>query len=219
MRDIVIIGASGFARETLAIIEDNNRARSNDPEWNVLGFVDNNTEVGTLINGYPVLGGDDWLIAYPKEICAVCAVGEANIRRRIIEKYRATPNHVCFPNIISRRATLTSRTTTMGEGCIICPGNVLTCNIKIGDFMISNMNNTFGHDAIIGDFVTINPGSNISGYVTLGKEITIGAGVQIIPHKSVGNGVIIGAGAVVIKDLPDNCTAVGAPAKPIKFHD
>ena len=85
--------------------------------------------------------------------------------------------------------------------------------------MISNMNNTFGHDAIIGDFVTINPGSNISGYVTLGKEITIGAGVQIIPHKSVGNGVIIGAGAVVIKDLPDNCTAVGAPAKPIKFHD
>ena len=30
---------------------------------------------------------------------------------------------------------------------------------------------------------------------------------------------IVGAGAVVVKDIPAKCTAVGAPAKPIKFFE
>jgi acetyltransferase-like isoleucine patch superfamily enzyme len=34
----------------------------------------------------------------------------------------------------------------------------------------------------------------------------------------IGNETIIGAGAVVSRTLPDNCTAVGVPAKPIKFQ-
>jgi acetyltransferase-like isoleucine patch superfamily enzyme len=36
---------------------------------------------------------------------------------------------------------------------------------------------------------------------------------------TIGENTIIGAGAVVSKSLPANCTAVGIPAKPIKFHD
>lgn len=44
----------------------------------------------------------------------------------------------------------------------------------------------------------------------------VGAGANIIGPIHVGNNVIIGAGAVVIRDLPDDCVAVGVPAKIIK---
>ena len=36
--------------------------------------------------------------------------------------------------------------------------------------------------------------------------------------KSIGRNSIIGAGAVIVSDIPDNCTAVGVPAKPIKYY-
>ena len=44
-------------------------------------------------------------------------------------------------------------------------------------------------------------------------------GVPLINQINIGNRTIIGAGALVHKDLPANCTAVGFPAKPIKYHN
>lgn len=51
-----------------------------------------------------------------------------------------------------------------------------------------------------------------------GVDISVGTGSAIIQGIKIGNNTILGAGAVVVKDLPANCTAVGSPAKPIKFH-
>ena len=56
-------------------------------------------------------------------------------------------------------------------------------------------------------------GSNI------GHAVELGTGMQIIQGKSVGDYSIVGAGAVVVKDIPEKCTAVGSPAKPIKFFE
>lgn len=41
----------------------------------------------------------------------------------------------------------------------------------------------------------------------------IGAGAVILGNITIGNNVSIGANAVVTKDIPDNCVAVGVPAK------
>ncbi|HOJ85133.1 MAG TPA: DapH/DapD/GlmU-related protein, partial [Bacillota bacterium] len=46
----------------------------------------------------------------------------------------------------------------------------------------------------------------------------IGTNSALIEGISIGEWSIIGAGAVVTKDIPPHCTAVGVPAKPIKFH-
>ncbi len=47
----------------------------------------------------------------------------------------------------------------------------------------------------------------------LGDNVTIGSGANIIGPVHVGNNVEIGAGAVVIREIPDNCVAVGVPAR------
>lgn len=50
----------------------------------------------------------------------------------------------------------------------------------------------------------------------LGEYVHVGANVVIIGGVHIGNNVIIGAGSVVTKDIPDNCTVVGNPARIIK---
>ena len=42
---------------------------------------------------------------------------------------------------------------------------------------------------------------------------------KIINKIKIGEGTTVGAGALVHKNLPPHCTAVGFPAKPIKFHN
>lgn len=49
----------------------------------------------------------------------------------------------------------------------------------------------------------------------IGDNCYIGTGVTILGPVHIGNNVTIGAGAVVTKDVPDNCTVAGVPAKVI----
>lgn len=47
----------------------------------------------------------------------------------------------------------------------------------------------------------------------------LGTGVKVIPSRIIGTKSIVGAGSVVVKDITNNCTAVGSPAKVIKVHE
>ena len=50
----------------------------------------------------------------------------------------------------------------------------------------------------------------------IGDNVTLGVNVTIIGDITIGNNVTIGAGSVVVKDIPDNCVAVGNPCRVIK---
>lgn len=50
----------------------------------------------------------------------------------------------------------------------------------------------------------------------VGKDCVIGVNAIIMPGVKIGNEVVIGSGSVVTKDIPNNCMAVGNPAKIIK---
>ena len=55
------------------------------------------------------------------------------------------------------------------------------------------------------------------GDVEIKEGVYLGTGVITIQNISIGKYSVIGAGAVVTKDIPDNCVAVGIPARPVKF--
>ena len=106
----------------------------------------------------------------------------------------------------------------IGKGCIICAGSFITCNIDIKDFVILNLMCTVGHDTVINSYASFMPSVNISGEVVIHESVYVGTGAKIINQLEIGMQTIVGAGAVVSKSLPEKCTAVGIPAKPIKFH-
>lgn len=213
MKDLVIIGAGGFAREVAWLIEENNKASN---EWNILGYITGNCDQNESLN-YPILGGDDWLLDYNDEINAVCCIGSSKIRESIISKYKDKKN-IVFPNIISKDAII-SNSVKLGKGNVICAGSILTVDITLHNFCIINLDCTVGHDAVLNDFVTLYPSVNVSGITNIGRCSELGTGTQIIQGKTIGDFSIVGAGSVVVKDIPEKCTAVGAPAKPIKFFE
>ena len=211
MKDIVIIGAGGFGRETAWLIEDINNKK---PEWNIVGFVDDNASIqGSKINGYEVVGDINWL--KEQELYVVSAIGDPIIKKKVIDRLEGSNNK--YPVLIHPSVIYSDR-VTIGEGSIICAGNIITVNIEIGKHVIVNLDCTIGHDAIIGDYSTILPSVNISGFVKIEESVSVGTGSAIIQGVNIGKNTVIGAGSVVTKDLPPNCTAVGVPTKPIKFN-
>lgn len=213
VKNIIIIGAGGLGREVTWLVERINQKQSE--KWNILGFVDDGIEKGTFVQGYQMLGDVDYLQSVSTPTDVVCAIGNAGIRCRIIEKISKNKS-LSFPNLMDPDV-IYSDSVHIGQGNIICAGTILSVNVKIEDFCLIDWNCTVGHEAEINSFVTLYPSVNVSGS-TIIKDVTeIGTGSHIIQGKVIGSRSIIGAGAVVIKDIPDCCTAVGNPAKPIKF--
>lgn len=73
-----------------------------------------------------------------------------------------------------------------------------------------------GNNTIIGQGVTVGGRSKHYAVPIIGDNCFIGPGAKILGPIKIGNNSLIGPNAVVIDDIPDNCIAVGIPAKIIK---
>ena len=208
MKDIYIIGASGFGREVAWLLEELS-------EWNIKGFIDDNETIqGEKINGITVIGTVDFLLGRKEETNVVIAIGNPSVRSMIYEKLKFN-NNILFPNIIAKNVRI-DKTIKMGIGNIICSHSILTVNIELGNFNHVNLDCTVGHDVIMNDFITVYPSVNISGNVEIGNYCEIGTGTQIIQGKSIADNVIIGAGAGVVKNIKESGTYVGCPVRRMK---
>lgn len=215
MKDLIIFGASGFGREVAWAVERLNKVT---PTWNLLGFMDDADDIqGSEINGYKVLGKTADVSNYP-DAYFVVAVGASRTREKIVSNMKTVNPSIKFGTVIDPSVEI-SDLVTIGEGTIICAHTIITVNIEIGAHVIINLDCTIGHDAVLQDFVTLYPSVNVSGITNIGHAVELGTGMQIIQGKTVGDYSIVGAGAVVVKDIPAKCTAVGSPAKPIKFFE
>jgi len=207
MEKIYIIGASGFGKEVAWLIEENQ-------DYQIAGFIDDDESLkDTEINGYEVLGGIEYLLNIKEDINVVIAIGKPHIREQVVDKLNSKDN-IRYPNIISKDARI-SKHVEMGFGNIICSGNTLTVNIKLGNFNHINLNCTVGHDTTLNDYITVYPGVSISGNVHIDNYSELGTGSKVIQNIDIKKDVIIGSGGIVVRDLLESGTYVGVPVKMI----
>lgn len=213
VKPIIIVGSGGLAREVIWIIEEINLKHR---IWEIIGFLDNYKSPGEIVASYPVLGCDDKAICY-KDAYFICAIASSRIRSKIVERLLNFNPEIKFATLIHPSA-VHSESILIGEGVIIGAGSILTIDITLGNHVIINNACTIGHDAYLHEYTTLYPGVNISGNCILKSNVEIGTGAQVIQGITIEKNTIVGAGSVVIRDLPANCTAVGIPAKPIKYN-
>lgn len=212
MEDIIIIGAGGVGKEVALLIEQINAYK---PTWNIIGFIDDNIKIHNIeVNGYKVIGGINCIDEF-ENIYVVCAIANYHVKKKIINNIKN--KKIKYANIIHPSVYI-GKTSVLGEGVIIYPGVVMTTNIKIGNHVLISPKCGIGHEVIIGDYSSILWNVSISGNVEIGEGCFIGSGATIVQNIKIGIDTVIGAGAVVIRQLPGRCTAVGVPAKAIKFQ-
>ncbi|RDV16120.1 N-acetylneuraminate synthase [Pontibacter diazotrophicus] len=146
-------------------------------------------------------------------ISGFVGVGENNIRKKIMH-FLKSQGVTCTPVI--HPSAMVSGMATVGAGTLVAAGAKVNPLASVGAGVILNTGCIVEHECSIGDFAHIAPGAVLAGNVTVGEDAFIGANAVVKQGVSIGRNVVVGAGAVVLKDIPDNQTWVGNPAKEIR---
>ncbi len=206
---LVIVGAGGLGREVLLLLTQLNEAGAG---WDVRGFYDDQPPPTPLIGGLPYLGTTHDLNQTTEPLAVAVAVGSSASRAALVA--RLTSPRLSFPKLVHPQVRLAPyQRITLGEGCLIQQGCILTCDITLGRFVLLNLGCTIGHDAVLEDFCSLMPHANVGGATHLEARVYLGTNATIIHAVRVGAGTTVGAGAVVVRELPGGITAVGVPAK------
>ena len=206
-KPIAAVGTGGMGREAAAWVADLGDS------YELLIFLDDDpSRQDAEVVGLPVLGGLAWTQGH-LDVEVVVAVGSPQARAEVVRHLDAAGG---------RLVTIGPR-VAIGEGAIVCPGVILTCDltcdIRVGRAAIVNDGARVGHDVDLGDASFIAPGVDLAGSVAVEEQADVGIRASVIQGCRIGARAVVGAGAVVIRDVPSDTTVVGAPARPVGEGD
>lgn len=206
MNRLLLIGASGLALEAINIV------RALDPRTELRILDDDPARWGSDVGGVPVVGDVDKVLDYPDHQVIVC-VGHGSLRRRIVD--RASRRGL----VQGRFATLLHPAIRLPDGCtvgggsILMEGVVLTAGVTVGHHVLMMPHVTLTHGNTVHDHATLCAGVALGGDVSVGAGAYVGMNACVRERLHVGRDATLGMGSVLLEDLPDGETWVGAPAR------
>lgn len=194
---LVLVGGGGHASDVLSVAEALGHT--------VIGFQDDGspdlrrfrgraTHLGAI--GAPsAADGYLWGLGWPEA------------RMQLLPRLRLLPVTLIHPG------AHVAPGATIGGGTIVFAGAVVSAGVRIGAHAVVHHNAVLGHDSEVADFVSIMPGAVVSGDTSLGRGCMVGSNATVLQGVVVGSGAWIGAGSTVTRDVPQDATSVGSPAR------
>jgi sugar O-acyltransferase (sialic acid O-acetyltransferase NeuD family) len=209
MTELLLIGASGLAREVLACVRE-------DGQFDVVGILDDDeSRVGSALDGAPIMGPASQALRYPEARVVVC-IGPGQGRERVVARLAGLggPSH--------RFATVVDPSVRVPYCCDVGPGSILLANvtltagITVGSHVVMMPGVTLTHDDVVEDFATLAAGVSLGGGVRIGRAAYLGMNSCVREGTRVGAGTRVGMGAAVLGDVPDGETWAGVPARALE---
>jgi sugar O-acyltransferase (sialic acid O-acetyltransferase NeuD family) len=139
------------------------------------------------------------------------AVGDNLLRNKIydnLQEKNLTPVNAIHPS-----AVIDPSAAIAATGVMVAANVTINPLATIGTGVICNTGCIIEHECVVGNFAHIGPGAVLCGNVKIGERTFVGANAVIKQGIIIGKNAMIGAGAVVVKDVADNVTVIGVPAK------
>ena len=139
------------------------------------------------------------------------AVGDNQVRHKIY--HQLSKQNMLPANAIHPSAVIDASAGIAAHGVMIAAQVSINPLASIGIGAICNTGCIIEHECVVGEFAHIGPGAVLCGNVKIGEGTFVGANAVIKQGITIGKNAMIGAGAVVVKNVADNVTVVGVPAK------
>lgn len=206
---MIVAGAKGFASELTDVLLETVHPQD-------LFFFDNlSTDGNDLKFGiFPILTSMESLKKALVKGDNKFVIGAGAPRRREALYNLMVENGGHVYTLISKHARIGQYLNRFGEGSCVMPNVIVEANNSIGKGTLLHVGAFVSHDVTIGEFCEISPYVKLLGACSVGNRTAIGSGAIVLPGIKIGNNAVVGAGAVVTRDVPDNTTVVGVPAKP-----
>ena len=206
---IIIFGNGGHAKSVISIIEA-------EAKWRIHGLlVDPGFEIETSVLGHDVLGDRELLTKLVQDNISkgFVAIGDNQFRATVTNDMARQGVEMVT---IIHPAAIVMANAEIGAGSMIHAQAVLGVDCRIAQSAIVSATTIVGHDSCIGQYAHLTPGVLIGGGAVVGDYSFLGLGAAVLPNVKIGRNVQVGANTVVHKDLEDNITVVGNPARVIR---
>ena len=210
---LLLVGAGGFARETMELVRAVNRL---SPLWELRGLLDDDpTRHGELIHGVPILGPSEAAHDHPEALVVACVASPSDPMRRLglVSRLALPPER--YATLVHPSAVV-PESATIGGGSVLHATTVLTADVELGAHVAVMPAVVLTHDDIVGDGATFGAGARLAGGVTVGPGAYIGSGALVREGIIVGSGAVVGMGAVVTGSVPPGELWVGVPARRLR---
>lgn len=211
MKQLIIIGARGFGREVYSLAK---RAKGFEKDFVIKGFLDSKSDVLNDFENYPPILGNVEDYNINENDVFICALGSVNWKKFYSEIIIKKGGQ--FINLIERSVVI-NENVSIGRGCIICEHTILSNDMIIDDFTTIHPFTNFGHDVKVGKYVHIGAHCFVGGFTVIEDEVTVYVKSTLLDRVKIGKNSTIGASSLVIKNVKENTTVFGSPAKVLKF--
>lgn len=195
---LIIVGAGRFGQELKVGLETYGGHQ-------FLGFIDDVSShakvLGSIKNHSPI-----------STVQYLVAIGNSIDRLRVGLDLMA--KGAKLGSVLSPRAWV-AHTYRNVPGTMLLGTPDVSANVTLGRLVIIHGFAVVAHDCVIADGVTISNHVFVGGGASIGEAATLHPHSVILPNVIVGARSIVGAGSVVTKNVPDDCTVFGSPARVI----
>lgn len=211
MKDLIIVGARGFGREVYDLAT---QCSGYNIEYTIKGFLDDKADVLDGFENYPAIlsSVEDYVIQ--ENDVFVCALGTVQWKKHYAELIQAKEGS--FINLIHPSTKLNTN-AVVGTGLLVFMYANISNDCVIEDFVTIQGYVGLGHDTKIHKWAHLSSYSFTGGFVVLEEEVTLNTRATVLPRVTVRKGATVGACSMVIKNVKENTTVFGVPAKKLDF--
>lgn len=185
-------------------------------DWQQIVFIDDTKECGEF-RGCPNMPFERFQERYKTdEARVVIAIGEPSGREALYKKVKGAgytlativhPSSVILPSV------------SLGEGCVVKFGALISSDAKLENNVYVQSRAIIGHGVVIHKNSILSSLSYVAGNSEIGEKVFVGIQSCVREKTVVGNNAVIAMGAVVMRDVPENATVMGNPARIVTVDD